>query len=213
MKVHTLTYNSFQVNTYLVEDGKGNCLIIDPAFYSTEEQEHFESTLEQLRLRPVGMVNTHCHVDHMLGVNYLKNKKGFVLQAHREEANIEANTPLMAELFGWKIEATGGIDIFVEDGALIKLGDYHLRALFVPGHSPGSLAFFSSDGNFVITGDVLFQGSIGRTDLPGGDYDTLMDSISQRLLVLPAETLVYPGHGPFTTIGKEALENPFLKSL
>ncbi|MCP4646422.1 MAG: MBL fold metallo-hydrolase, partial [bacterium] len=120
------------------------------------------------------------------------------------------NAPLMGEVFGLKVEALSGIDQEIEDNATIKVGEDILRAILVPGHSPGSLSFYSQEAGFVVTGDALFQGSIGRTDLPGGDYDTLISSIRNNLLILPPETTVYPGHGDPTSIGEEARNNPFL---
>jgi glyoxylase-like metal-dependent hydrolase (beta-lactamase superfamily II) len=119
----------------------------------------------------------------------------------------------MGELFGWNIEEFGSIDEHIEDHQEIKVGNHLLRSILVPGHSPGSLAYYSKEGSFVITGDALFQNSIGRTDLPGGDYDTLMESIRNRLMDLPHETTVFPGHGPSSTIGHEKLNNPFLQAV
>lgn len=208
--IQGLTFNSFQVNTYLVWDEKGDCLVVDPAFYDGEERTRFESFIAEHSLRIAGQVNTHAHIDHILGVLYIQSRHKHPFRAHREETSIATNAHLMGEIFGLSAEPLSGIDQYVEDGELISAGSYSLRTLFVPGHSPGSLAFYSPEGAFVIAGDALFSGSIGRTDLPGGNYDRLIHSIQSRLLVLPTETTVYPGHGPPTTIGKEARDNPFL---
>ena len=126
---------------------------------------------------------------------------------------VTESVPLMGDLFGWSVEPLDGIDEYLEDNGTIPLGNHSLKSILIPGHSPGSLAFYSREGGFVITGDALFQGSIGRTDLPGGDYDTLISSIMNRLLVLPPETIVHPGHGPSTTVGREIAENPFLGAI
>jgi hydroxyacylglutathione hydrolase len=210
LKIESLVFNSFQVNTYLVRDEHGDCLVIDPAFYSPDEIKTFDRHIKSAGLNVIGQLNTHCHVDHVLGVKHMQTVYHCPLRAHPEESGLLKNAPLMGEMFGLTVEALSGIDHPLADNESIILGDYTLQALLVPGHSPGSLAFYSPDGGFVITGDALFEGSIGRTDLPGGDYDTLISSIRNRLLSLPPETTVFPGHGNASTIGDEALKNPFL---
>lgn len=208
--VDSLVFNSFQVNTYLVRDEDGNCLVVDPAFYSPDEEASFDKYISENGLKVAGQLNTHCHVDHVLGVHHLRQEYQCPLRAHKNESGLLNNVPLMGEVYGLKVEPIPGIDAFVSDNDLISLNRVSLRAILVPGHSPGSLSFYSPEGGFVITGDALFQGSIGRTDLPGGDYDTLIHAIRTRLLTLPPETIVYPGHGDPSTIGKEAMGNPFL---
>jgi glyoxylase-like metal-dependent hydrolase (beta-lactamase superfamily II) len=210
ISVETLVFNSFQVNTYLVKDDEGSCLVVDPAFYLAEERSLFDTYIREKNLKVLGQLNTHCHVDHVLGVKYMQEKYSCPLRAHKEEAGLLNNAPLMGEIYGLKVEAFSGIDEEISDRDKIPLHQYSLEAILVPGHSPGSLSFYSPEGGFVITGDALFQGSIGRTDLPGGDYDTLIHSIRTRLLTLPPETLVFPGHGEPSTIGNESRENPFL---
>lgn len=208
--VESLVFNAFQVNTYLVRDDEGNCLVVDPAFYTPEEEAAFDKYIREKGLKLIGQVNTHCHVDHVLGVQYIQQKYQCPLRAHEKEAGLLNNAPLMGEVYGLTVEPIPGIDEKLSDGDLIPLNKVALQAILVPGHSPGSLSFYSPEGGFVITGDALFQGSIGRTDLPGGDYDTLIHSIRTRLLVLPPETVVYPGHGDSSSIGNEAIGNPFL---
>ena len=208
--VESLVFNSFQVNTYLVKDEEGNCLVVDPAFYSPEEEATFDKYISENGLKVVGQLNTHCHVDHILGIHHLQQKYQCPLRAHKNESGLLSNAPLMGEVYGLKVEPIPGIDALISDNDLIALNKVSLRAILVPGHSPGSLSFYSPEGGFVITGDALFQGSIGRTDLPGGDYDTLIHAIRTRLLTLPPETIVYPGHGDPSTIGNEAMGNPFL---
>lgn len=210
IKVDSLVFNSFQVNTYLVSDEDGNCLVVDPAFYTDQEVQLFDQHLSDHGLKVIGQINTHCHVDHVLGISHLQTRYRCPMRAHENESGLLNNAPLMGEVFGLKVVAIPGIDELLNDGDLIPLNGHTLHAILVPGHSPGSLSFYSEEGGFVITGDALFQGSIGRTDLPGGDYDTLIHSIRTRLLTLPPETVVYPGHGDPTTIGTEARENPFL---
>ena len=210
IKIESLVFNAFQVNTYLVTDEEGNCIVVDPAFYSPEEEAAFDRHIAERALKLIGQLNTHCHVDHVLGVRYLQQKYQLPLRAHKNEAGLLNNAPLMGEVYGLKVEAIPKIDQEVGDEESLSFNGSTLRAIWVPGHSPGSLSFYSQEGAFVITGDALFQGSIGRTDLPGGDYDTLIQSIRTRLLTLPPETIVYPGHGDPSSIGDEARGNPFL---
>jgi len=210
IKIESLVFNAFQVNTYLVIDEEGSCLVVDPAFYSPEEEAAFDRHISDKGLTLAGQINTHCHVDHVLGVRYLQKKYQLPLRAHKNEAGLLNNAPLMGEVYGLRVEAIARIDEELGDEDLVPLNGLALRTILVPGHSPGSLSFYSQEGGFVITGDALFQGSIGRTDLPGGDYDTLIHSIRTRLLTLPPETVVYPGHGDPSSIGDEARGNPFL---
>ena len=210
LRIHTLVFNSFQVNTYIVRNEEGECLVVDPAFYSPDEVQAFDQYISSQGLTISGQLNTHCHVDHVLGVKHLQSVYHCPLRAHTNEAALLKNAPMMGEVFGLQVQAIEGIDQTISDNESIALGKDKLTALLVPGHSPGSLSFYSRDAGFVITGDALFQGSIGRTDLPGGDFDTLISSIRSRLLTLPAETTVYPGHGEPSTIGGEAADNPFL---
>jgi hydroxyacylglutathione hydrolase len=210
LAIESLVFNSFQVNTYLVSNEKGECLVIDPSFYTPEEIATFDRYINSKSLHIIGQLNTHCHVDHVLGVHHMKNTYHCPLRAHPDESGLLNNAPLMGEMFGLKVEPLSGIEIPIADNESIALGNDALKAILVPGHSPGSLSFYSPQGGFVITGDALFLGSIGRTDLPGGNYDTLISSIRNRLLILPPETTVFPGHGDPTTIGNEISTNPFL---
>ena len=210
LHIEQLVFNSFQVNTYLVWNDDGKCMVVDPAFHSGEETESFDRMISERNLTLAGQINTHCHVDHLLGVRHLEQHYGYGLSAHEEEARNLKNAHLMGEIFGLKLEPLEGIGRVIRDRETVALGGDTLHALHVPGHSPGSLAYYSKESGFVITGDALFQGSIGRTDLPGGDYDQLIESIRARLLTLPPRTMVYPGHGPASTIGEEKENNPFL---
>jgi hydroxyacylglutathione hydrolase len=210
ISIETFVFNSFQVNTYLISNSKRDALVIDPAFYSPEEISTFDRYITSNNINIIGQVNTHCHVDHVLGVLHMEVTYHCPIRSHSNESGLLNNAPLMGEIFGLIVEPHPGIDHPIEDNESIQVGEDSMRAMLVPGHSPGSLAFYSKEGGFVITGDALFKGSIGRTDLPGGDYDTLIRSIHSRLLTLPPETIVYPGHGDPTTIGEEAANNPFL---
>ena len=210
LSIEPLVFNSFQVNTYLIRNEKGDCMVIDPAFYSPDEIKSFDHYITSKGLTVIGQLNTHCHVDHVFGVKHMQTTYKCPLRAHPDELSLLHNAPLMGEMFGLQVEALSGIDKPISDGEIIAVGEDSLRAILVPGHSPGSLSFYAAEAEFVVTGDALFQGSIGRTDLPGGDYDTLISSIQNRLLTLPPGTTVYPGHGDPTTVGEEASSNPFL---
>jgi hydroxyacylglutathione hydrolase len=210
LSIESLVFNSFQVNTYLVRNENGDCLVIDPAFYSPEEISSFDRYISSSGLNLIGQLNTHCHVDHVLGVKHMQTAYNCPLRAHTNESGLLNNAPLMGEVYGLTVEPLSGIDQAISENETIAIGEDKLKSILVPGHSPGSLSFYSPDAGFVVTGDALFQGSIGRTDLPGGDYDTLINSIRNNLLTLPPETTVYPGHGDPTTIGEEASNNPFL---
>ena len=210
LRIETLVFNSFQVNTYVVWDENGECLVVDPAFQTPEESEQFDRLIKEKEWSINGQIHTHCHVDHLLGVPHMKNRYGHPFRAHPDEGKNIERAPLMGEIFGLNLDPLEGIDQEIHDGDRISVGSSFLEAILVPGHSPGSLAFHAAEPGFVITGDALFQGSIGRTDLPGGDYDQLIHSIRSRLLIIPSDTTVYPGHGPSSTIGAEQQDNPFL---
>ncbi len=210
LHIESFVFNPFQVNTYLVRDEKGDCLVVDPAFYTPDEIREFDRFISSEGLQVIGQLNTHCHVDHVLGAKHMQTVYQSPIRAHPNESGLLNNAPVMGEVFGLHLEPISGIDQPLDDHETITIGDDSLLSILVPGHSPGSLCFYDSEDGFVISGDALFQGSIGRTDLPGGDYDTLISAIRERLLVLPPETRVYPGHGETTTIGEEAATNPFL---
>lgn len=211
IQLKKMVFNSFQVNTYIIFDDTGECVIVDPANYEPSEDQALSAFISEHNLKPVLNLNTHCHIDHILGINHVGKSFNIPLHTHENEAKLLKNAQLMGKVFGFKLEELPVIDQFIGHGEMITFGHSELKALHVPGHSAGSLAFYSGEGNFVITGDALFAGSIGRTDLPGGDYDTLMESITTHLFSLPEETSVWPGHGESSTIGREIADNPFFK--
>jgi len=211
IQLKKMVFNSFQVNTYIIYDETGECIIVDPANYEPTEDQALSAFISEHNLVPVLNINTHCHIDHILGINHVKQAFKVPFHAHESEEKLISNAPLMGKVFGFNMEHPPVIDHFIGHGEVIVFGNTELRALHVPGHSAGSLAFFAPDGEFVITGDALFAGSIGRTDLPGGDYDTLIASISSNLFSLPPGTTVWPGHGEPSTIGNEIANNPFFK--
>lgn len=209
MKVISFANNPFQENTYIVYDDSKECIIIDPGCYTENERTTLINFIEENELKPVRLINTHCHLDHICGNQFIANKYGLKLEANKEELPILEHAPKAAQMYGFPMQASPEIEIFLDEKDIVKFGKSELHILFTPGHSPGSLSFYSEKHGFVIAGDVLFRQGIGRTDLPLGDYDTLIQSIKEKLFTLPKKTVVYSGHGPETSIGYELVNNPF----
>lgn len=204
-----MVFNSFQVNTYILYDETKECIIIDPACYTEDENRRLENFISEKQLTPVIHLNTHCHVDHVLGMHFTRHRYNIPSYAHKLELDLLNNAPVMGDLFGFVIEPLPGFDKYIFHNEDIVFGNSVLHAIHVPGHSPGSLSYYSEANSFVITGDTLFSGSIGRTDLPGGNYNTLINSIITGLFSLPGNTTVWPGHGEATNIKNEVENNPF----
>lgn len=208
--IKSFVFNPFQENTFVLNDETNNCIIVDAGCYSANEKTEIDNYLVNNNLTLVKIINTHCHVDHVLGNAYLSEKYNPTIWAHIGDANLLSNAKKHGIVFGFVVEEPPLITNYLEEGTDIVFGNSALKVFHVPGHSLGSVAIYCAEQNFVIVGDVLFKGSIGRTDLPGGDYDLLMNSIFTKLMTLPPDTVVYPGHGPATSIHEEALSNPFL---
>lgn len=211
LKVETLVFNPFQENTYLVYDDSGEALIIDPGCHNASEQKWLSQKINSLKLKPVRLINTHCHIDHVLGNRYVAEQYNLTLEIPIKEVPVLNTVAQIAQMYGIAYnDPSPEPSSFLEEGTPILFGNSSLQVYDTPGHSPGSISLFHKPTNTLIAGDVLFKDSIGRTDLPGGDYETLIHSIKQKLFTLPNETIVYPGHGPTTTIGYEKINNPFL---
>lgn len=208
-KIKTFVFNPFQENTFVVYDETNECIIIDAGCNEEHEFNAIDKFIEENNLIVQSIVNTHCHIDHIMGNAYLVNKYKVPSIAHREDMPLIERSNDMALAFGFKVEEPPIPNRFVNEGEKIVFGNTELEVKHVPGHSPGSIALYCQKENFVIVGDVLFSGSIGRTDLPGGDYDTLIASINNKLFTLPDSTKVYPGHGEKTTVAHEKSTNPF----
>ena len=207
-----LTFNPFQENTYIVYDDTKSCVIFDPGCLQNAEQQALVDKINELGLTPVRLINTHCHLDHVFGNKFVSEKYQLPLEIHEGELQVLKAAPVAAQMYGIPYpELSPDPGSYIKEGEVIEFGETKLQALFTPGHSPASLSFYCEAAGFVIAGDVLFQGSIGRTDLPGGDYDTLIKSIREQMFTLPDNVEVYPGHGPSTTIGFEKKHNPFFQ--
>jgi hydroxyacylglutathione hydrolase len=211
ISVKAFTFNPVQENTYLLYNDRNQCCIIDPGCYFEEERNELTQFIQLQKLQPILLLNTHCHLDHIFGNKYVHEKWGLELHIHEKEKQVLEFGPSSGQMYNLPFENYNGPLHFMVPGETIKIGDDELQILFTPGHSPGSVSFYAKDEKFVIGGDALFYGSIGRTDLPGGDFDTLANSIRQQLYTLPDEVKVYSGHGPLTTIGDEKKNNPFVK--
>lgn len=212
MKVVIFQFSLFGINTYLIYDPESrNCIVVDPGMSNPEEEKAITDFIEKNGLTLTHIINTHLHIDHVVGVPFLKKRYDVPVVAHKADSFLGERLSEQALMFGlpFKTEALE-ISEFMEDGDIIPVGNGALEVISVPGHSKGSVALYDKEDGFLISGDALFQGSIGRTDLPGGNYPELIQSITDRLLSLPDETVVYPGHGPATTIGEEKRSNPYL---
>lgn len=211
LSVKTFTFNPIQENTYVLYNEKGQCCIIDPGCYFPAEKEKLKSELEKSGLKPELLLNTHCHLDHVFGNKYVHDTWSLPLHLHEFEKQVLEFAPQSGEMWQMPFENYEGPLIFLKEKTTINLGNDALEIRWAPGHSPGSIAFYNAAAGFIIGGDVLFHKSIGRTDLPGGDYDTLIESIETQFYTLPDETIVYSGHGEKTTIGFEKKHNPFIR--
>lgn len=208
--INTFTYNGFQENTYVLTDETNEAVIIDPGCYSTTEQTELFNFIKNNNLNPVKLLNTHCHIDHILGNNFVATKFGLDLYIHQQDLPTLHATTEYGHLYGFTVDKSPEPAHFLKDGDVVKFGNSTLEVIFTPGHAPGHVVFVNHEQRFVINGDVLFRGSIGRTDLPGGNHQTLIDSIKTKLFTLPDDYVVHTGHGPTTTIGYEKKYNPFL---
>jgi len=212
MKIEVFAFNPIQENTFVVYDeNSGECAIIDPGCINNKEFEILKGFISANDLKPVKLVNTHCHFDHILGVERCRAEWNLAWEAHPADAFLVSNAQAQAAMFGVNIAPIQSAETALADGSEIKVGNAVLKVIHVPGHSPGSICLYENESQFLLAGDVLFRGSIGRTDLPQGDYDTLINGIKEKLFVLPDDVKVYPGHGPSTSIGFEKANNPFLQ--
>lgn len=212
MHIKRFEFNPFSENTYILFDESKEAAVIDCGALDAEEWTQLNDFVQENNLIVKFVLNTHLHLDHAFGLFYLYKIYNIKPQYHRNEVEMLPNLNRQAEAFGISFpEESVPVENFLEEGDKVKFGNVTLEVIFVPGHSPGSLCFYSKKDNCIFTGDVIFRGSIGRTDLWGGDYSLLIHGIKEKLLTLPEETAIYPGHGPVTTVRYEKNSNPFLR--
>lgn len=213
MEIAIFQFSMFGINTYLLfDEEEKKCAIIDPGMSIAREEKAIENFMAEKGLTLTHIINTHLHIDHVVGVPYLQKTYGSPVLAHQGDEFLGQRLSDQARMFGLSMNLENiEITQYLKDGDIINIGKGQLQVIEVPGHSKGSIALYDSRDGFLISGDALFQGSIGRTDLPGGNYSQLIENIRTKLLTLPDDTIVYPGHGPSTTIGEEKRSNPFLR--
>lgn len=210
--VKVFIFSPVQENTYLLYNDRKDCIIIDPGCYYDDERDEVASFIENNGLTPKLLLNTHCHLDHVFGNKWVAEKYGLKLHIHEKEKPVFDHAPASGLMWNLPFDNYKGDLLYLRENDIISLGTDELEVFLTPGHSPGSVIFYCRKQGFVIGGDVLFRMSIGRTDLPGGNYDVLLNSIKSSLFVLPEETIVYSGHGEETTIGFEKKHNPYLSN-
>ena len=211
--VKKLTYSPFSENTYLLYNEEKLCWIIDPGCYEQAEKEDLKNQIEKEGLTPVKLVNTHCHVDHIFGNAFVYRQYGLLPEVPEKDLFLLEGAPNHAKVFGLDgVEPSPTPKIYLGEGQKLSLGSDEIELIEVAGHTPGHLTLYAKKEQFVISGDVLFSGSIGRTDLPGGDHESLLENIKNKMYLLEDDTVVYSGHGPETSIGEEKRSNPFVRA-
>ncbi len=209
IEIKKMTFNLFQENTYVLYDETKDCIIIDPGCYDSDEEAALKAFIESKGLKPVKLVNTHGHIDHVLGNFFVSEEYRVDLYGHENLVDQLKTIPNYSKLYGFSgYKSSPQPKHYLKEGDKLVFGNSELEVLFCPGHAPDHIVFYNPDQHFVINGDVLFQGSYGRIDLPGGDFNTLKTSITEKMFTLPDETTVYCGHGGETTIGRERETNP-----
>jgi hydroxyacylglutathione hydrolase len=210
LQIKSFTFNPVQENTYLLFNEFNEGIIIDPGCYFDEEKEELKNFINSNNLIPKILINTHCHLDHVFGNKFIAEEYGLSLHLHKDEEELLKLAPSSGLMFNLPFDNYKGEFIFLKEGDVITLRKDMLKVIHAPGHSPGSICFYCEEQKFVIGGDVLFNNSIGRTDLPGGNHEDLLRNIKEKLFTLPGDVKVYPGHGIVTTIENEKKFNPFL---
>ena len=211
ISIKSFTFNPFQENTYIAYDESKECVIVDPGCYDANENAILKSFIEKENLKPVALINTHCHLDHVFGNKFVADTYNLSPVMHKLDLPMLEYAPLAATKYGVHLGELPEVTNFIEEGDFLKFGNSEFEILFTPGHAPGHICLVNKKENIALSADVLFYLSIGRTDLPMGDHETLLTSIREKLFVLDDAMVVYPGHGPKTSIGFEKANNPFLK--
>jgi len=210
IKIKKFVVNPLGENSFIISDETGECIFIDSGFFYEEEHQEIKDYIKTNNLKPVKITNTHCHFDHIMGVEFVRNEFKIPFYAHAEDVFWIEKAVAQGEMFGFEMNPVAPVDSFLVENEFVEFGNSKLKIIHVPGHSPGHVVFYSKMQEVLIAGDVLFYGSIGRTDLPGGNYETLISNIKNKLFALPDDTRVFCGHGPETSLGFEKSSNPFL---
>ncbi|HYG15973.1 MAG TPA: MBL fold metallo-hydrolase [Bacteroidia bacterium] len=213
MEIQSFTFNPFAENTYILYDETLECVIVDPGCYTPEEQQAMVNFIAAKNLKPVQLLNTHCHLDHIFGNRFIADTFKLKLYCHPNEVEWLEQVPLYSRaMYGVSVEPSPEPAGFLNEGDTVTFGNTALKVLLAPGHSPGSIVFYNEKGRTAIVGDVIFYRSIGRSDLPGGDYQQLETSIRTKIYTLPGETRLYSGHGEPTTVDEEMRFSPFVRA-
>jgi len=211
IQIKKFVFNTFMVNSYLLYDETGEAVLVDAACYGDDEEQELGDFLASNNLKLIRNLNTHCHIDHVLGNGHISRQYGIGPEYHAASVPFFHTAREIGHSFGFTLGEIPEPERHLADHETVHCGRSSLKVMYTPGHAEGSVCFYNEPQGFVITGDVLFKDTIGRTDLPSGDFDQLMESIRTRLFKLPPSTVVYPGHGPETTIGYEMANNPFIR--
>jgi glyoxylase-like metal-dependent hydrolase (beta-lactamase superfamily II) len=211
LNLKTFVFNPFQVNTYVLSDSQGEGYIIDAACFDEREKRILTDYLDSNNLKIRALINTHCHVDHVLGIKEIRERYKIPFYCSADEQFLLDTSVTQGEVFGFEVNKPSNPDKYISEEDQFEIGGKKIKIISIPGHSPGSLSFYIEEDKMLFSGDALFAGSIGRTDLPGGDHQKLVNGIKTKLLMLNKDVEVYPGHGPSTTIENEILTNPFLQ--
>jgi len=209
--IKTFVFNSFMVNSYLLYDETREAIIVDAACADEQEEDRLVDFIQSNGLKLVRNINTHCHIDHILGNAFIESQFNIRPEYHKASGPFFYTAKEIAASFGYRMERIPDAGKFLEDDEMIRWGKSELKVIYTPGHADGSVCLYNKEQGFILTGDVLFAESIGRTDLPTGNFDLLIESIREKLFTLPDNTIVYPGHGPETSIGHEKQHNPFVR--
>lgn len=209
LQVKKFTFNPFEENTYVLFDETNECVVVDPGCYEKTEQQELIDFIETNNLVVTKLINTHCHIDHVLGNAFVKRRFHVQLYIHSIEESLLRAVTSYASNYGFNKYEASTPDAFLKEHDVVEFGNQHLKVLFVPGHSPGHIALYDAVSKTLLGGDVLFENSIGRSDLPGGNFNTLIQSIQEKFFTLPDDVTVYCGHGEETSVGFEKRTNPF----
>jgi len=212
MEIKAFQFNPFAENTFLLYDTSNEAILIDPGCYFPKEKEELSTFINDNNLKLTKVIFTHCHLDHAFGANYIFNTyTNISFEANKTEQMLLDSASDFATNYGLQMEKPPKLTNFISEGDIICFGKTELHVICIPGHSPGGLCFYNKEQGDLFPGDILFQGSIGRSDLPGGNHNQLIDGIKKKILYLPENVVVYPGHGEYTTIGNEKALNPYLQ--